>query len=384
VAVELPAFVGGTQLSPTPADDALAAPPTTLGGAAVARLDTRSIGEGGDLTVDRPAVHLSDADDRMRLSPDLLSRLDRDQVQRIRSSRERASWEDRRATTHPSELTFVLSGAGDLLERRPESRVSPSRGARIARSPSTLGGEFVGSSSSAPELEPGAEAAASGPRVGGPTSSPGRGVRAGSPGMDHRASADVGRARPDVEMAAVAVQAAEKGRVKDDIDAEQEVATTLRALVHASTAGGVAGTGRGGTRGGGDPGAGGAEGVGSHPAPRGDGMGDSFDIDTSDPRLVPYFRRVQARIEPLWAHAFPRSAMLDLKQGTVILEFRVSRDGGVKVYWPPLRPSGVEEFDRNCADAIRRAGPFDPIPPELGRDALHIRAPFVASSAIVP
>ena len=76
--------------------------------------------------------------------------------------------------------------------------------------------------------------------------------------------------------------------------------------------------------------------------------------------------------------------MLDLKQGTVILEFTVARDGSARVTWPPLRPSGIDEFDRNCADAIRRAGPFEPIPRELGRDSLRIRAPFVATSAIVP
>jgi TonB family protein len=99
--------------------------------------------------------------------------------------------------------------------------------------------------------------------------------------------------------------------------------------------------------------------------------------------LVPYFRRVQARIEPLWADAFPKSALLDLQQGTVILEFTIGEDGTAHVTWPPLRPSGVEAFDRNCADAIRRASPFEPIPHELARHSLRIRAPFVASSLIV-
>ena len=77
--------------------------------------------------------------------------------------------------------------------------------------------------------------------------------------------------------------------------------------------------------------------------------------------------------------------MMDLKQGTVILEFTILEDGTAHVTWPPLRPSGIEEFDRNCASAIRRAGPFEPIPRELARTlTLRVRAPFVASSPIVP
>jgi TonB family protein len=190
--------------------------------------------------------------------------------------------------------------------------------------------------------------------------------------------------RPDVTRGPIAVQAAERGKIRDDVDAEQEVATVLRALVHGSTAGGAPGMDRGGSSLGGDPGAGGDRGPGSHPDPLGDGSSDWFDINTSDPRLVPYFRRVHARIEPLWADAFPKSAMLDLKQGTVILEFTIAEDGTAKVAWPPLRPSGIEEFDRNCADAIRKAGPFEAIPKELARSSLRIRAPFVASSPIVP
>jgi protein TonB len=113
------------------------------------------------------------------------------------------------------------------------------------------------------------------------------------------------------------------------------------------------------------------------------GEGDVFDYWTTDPRLVPYFRRIHAKVDPLWIGAFPKSALLDLKQGTVILELTVSADGSVVVSWPPSRPSGGEDFDRNCADAIRRAAPFPPIPPELGVRTLRIRAPFVASNPVV-
>jgi TonB family protein len=102
--------------------------------------------------------------------------------------------------------------------------------------------------------------------------------------------------------------------------------------------------------------------------------------------LLPYFRKIHAKVDPLWANAFPKSAMLELKQGTVIIEFTIASDGTAKVTWPPIRPSGIDEFDRNCADAIRRASPFDPIPAvlkEAGRTTLKIRAPFIAKNPII-
>ena len=98
---------------------------------------------------------------------------------------------------------------------------------------------------------------------------------------------------------------------------------------------------------------------------------------------MPYFRRLHAKLDPLWANAFPRSAMLELKQGTVIIDFTIDENGTAHVTWPPTRTSGIEEFDRNCADAIRKASPFDPIPASLGKHVLHIRAPFTSRSTIV-
>jgi protein TonB len=92
---------------------------------------------------------------------------------------------------------------------------------------------------------------------------------------------------------------------------------------------------------------------------------------------------LQARIAPYQVNAFPKSALLELRQGTVILEFIVAADGSATVVWPPLKPSGIDEFDRNCANAIRRAAPFPPIPTSLRRGSLRIRAPFVAKNPII-
>jgi TonB family protein len=354
--------------------------PRVTAGDPVAHVDHLRPGHGGDVTASEPALNLADEHDRMRLSPDTLSRLDRDQLQRLRVARARSSWEDRRSTPHPAELTLVVMGPGAVRERRPSAEWSPSRGALDSPAPAVAGGE-VGA-------DPPSEAVGEGERPGGPRAGsrrgePGTGLLQGRPGADHRRSAPVGEARPDVVQGSVAVPAREHGRPRDSLDAQQEVATTVRSLVLASTMGGLRGAGAGGSGGGGAPGAGAESGAGSTARAMGLGEGDVFDYWTTDPRLVMYFRRIHAKVDPLWRDAFPKSALFELKQGTVILDITVAADGTASVSWPPVRPSGVEDFDRNCADAVRRASPFPPIPPELGVRTLHIRAPFVASNPVV-
>jgi TonB family protein len=379
VSVELP-VAGSEAFADEQLIDPIGDPPRITAGQDVARLDTRAAGHGGTSSVREPALNLADDDERMRLSPDPIDRLDRDQLQRLRAARVRASWEDRRSTTHPAELTFVVNGTGTVFERRAESRIDPSRGA-LASPPSRVQGAMPGTP--ATTIEDGERGSSGrGARVGSRDAAPGLGVIDARPGRDHRASAPIASARPAVVFGPVAVPAIDRALPKDDVDGQQEVATFVRSIVHASSAGGVAGDGTGGSEGGAEPGSGGSAGSGSHAAPLGAGAGDVFDYWTSDPRLVPYFRLVHARIDPLWAEAFPKSALLDLKQGTVILDFTVYADGHAVVAWPPLRPSGIDEFDRNCAEAIRRAAPFPPIPRTLGTE-LHIRAPFVANNPVV-
>jgi protein TonB len=377
--IELPVVGAGLLVDEGPIDRT-GDPPRVGGGATVARLDQATAGAGGNPGVSAPALNLADRDEHMRLSPDLISRLDRDQLQRLRVARRRQSWEDRRATTHPTELTLLVTGPGTVLERRPDAPAMPSRGVTQSPPPSVRGGE-PGEAS-----EPTENADTDAPRggtPGAPASEPGAGLAGARAGLDHRASAPIASARPDVTEGPVSVPSRDLARPRDDVDSEQEVATTVRSLVHASTAGGAPGEGQGGSAGGGEPGAGASEGPGSHARPLGVGAGDVFEFWTSDPRLVPYFRQLHARIDPLWRHAFPKSAIMDLRQGTVILMFTVQADGQVSVRWPPVRPSGIDEFDRNCADAIRRAAPLPPIPAELGVSSLTIRAPFVASNPVV-
>jgi len=378
IGLELPSVAEGLALEERPPDP-VGEPPTPPSGDTVAHPDTERSGHGGEVSAKEQALNLADENERMRRSPDLLSRLDRDEIQRLRAARSRASWEDRRSTPNPAELTLVASGVGTVQERRALATTVPSRGALESPLANVLG-SAVGSEASE-------QAAADGPRsgadrAGSTTEAPGEGLREGRAGVDHRASVPVASARPSIVRAPVSVLASERALPRDDLDSEQEVAETVRSIVHASTAGGTVGDGIGGSAGPGDPGAGGSDLEGLRARVLGSADGTIYDYFTSDPRLVTYFRRIHAKVDPLWSNAFPKSALLNFEQGTVILEFTVFADGRVDVHWPPLRPSGIDEFDRNCAAAIRRAAPFPPIPSVLGT-SLRIRAPFVATNPIV-
>ena len=383
IAIELPTFSEGTLIADREVIPE-GTPPEAHGGSTIARVDTGNLGRGGQNTGKR-AINLAAIDEDLSLSPDLTSRLDRDQHQRLKTATLRTTHEDRRATTHPMELTFLATGTGEHQERRPSAPSDPSRGSLVAPRPASVVGGRPGTRETDEVEGPGATAG--GARSGQLMASPGVGVRDGEAGSRHAAAARIAQGRPSVAEGPPTITAVFRGRPSDTVDSDQEVASMVQSQVHASFAGGLVGEGRGGSNGpGADPGAGGTHGRGSMARTMGSGDGDVFDWFTNDPLLLPYFRKIHAKVDPLWRNAFPKSAMLELKQGTVILEFTIALDGSAKVSWPPVRPSGIDEFDKNCADAIRRASPFEPIPAalrEMGRTSLRIRAPFVAKNPIV-
>src|SRR5262249_8530062 len=127
IAIELPLAMDGTTNSATIVNR-VGEEPIVTGGATIERLDTGRRGHGGEIT-SRRTTHLSDRDENLHLTTDSISHLDRDQLQRIRESQRRSTWEDRRMTTQPMELTFIVSGHGQLEQRRALAKTDPSRGA---------------------------------------------------------------------------------------------------------------------------------------------------------------------------------------------------------------------------------------------------------------
>jgi TonB family protein len=342
------------------------------GGEGIARPDTDRTGHGGSRRVDSAALNLADSNDALTLSRDVTSRIDRDQVQRLQTSRERETFEDRRSTTHPMDLVFLASGRGHLAERRPNAAFDPNRGA-LRADPAAVRGSAVGT-----PHDDGALASAHdlrGAAPGGEHPAPGVGVLTSAPGLDHRSSAAVARGRPRVIEAAPSIPADRTGSPKDNVDSEQEVAATVQSLVHASTAGGQLGGGPGGQDGPGSAGSEGSAGPGSRAAPFGGGAGPFTGLSDTDPRISAYRRSVLAKIYPLWENAFPKSAILEGKQGRAIVSLVIYSDGhvdGVRV----SRPSGVPEFDDNVRLAVLRAAPFGHFPPSIPTPSMNWNITF--------
>lgn len=380
VEIELPVLVNdGTGLLGAAPVEPLAAPHG--GGEVMPRPDMAARGRGGTDASDLPALNLADRDDGTRLSPEVRSRIDRSQIQRVRSALARASRDDWRASREPMELTFLASGRATSRrpERRAPARVDPSAGAHEQGAPQRRGGQ-VGALE-IPLGEGMSPRAIGGAVEGGARSSPGLGVRDRAPGHDSRASAEVPYARPMVSEGTPSVPASTRGRPNDTEDSEQEVATAIQSLVHASTAGGVAGRGPGGEEGSGPIGSGGMTGGGSSAKVLGNGHGAGVDSNPGDRRRTQYMRQVMGKIHPLWANAFPTWAVLEGRQGTAIITFVISADGSV-TRATVTRPSGVPEFDENCRQAVLRGAPYAPLPPELG-PSFRWAMPFEAKNPAV-
>jgi len=321
---------------------------------------------------------LADRNDGLTLSREVTSRIDRDQIQRLATSRDRTSYEDRRSTTHPMDLVFLATGDGHLAERRPRAALDPNRGALRAEPPAVRG-SAVGGPREEGELE---THEVGGAMPGGARAAPGVGILGGTPGRDHRTSAAIARGRPRVPEAAPSIPADRVGSPKDTVDSEQEVAATVQSLVHASTAGGVLGGGPGGQEAPGAAGSEGAAGPGARAAPFGGGSGPFTGLSDADPRISAYRRSVLAKIYPLWENAFPKSASLEGKQGRAIIALVIYRDGhvdGVRV----ARPSGVPEFDDNVRLAVLRAAPFGPFPPNIPTSSMNWKITFDMNNPVV-
>jgi len=367
VEIELPRVLDGSAVSAATAATTLPALPLARGGGeGRPRPDMDHQGRGGTDTADDAALNLADRDEEMVLSPELRSRFDRSQIQRIRSARRRASREDWRASREPMELTFLASGRSvtDRPERRTPSDRDPSVGAGDSGAVRRQGGGL-----GAGELPVGVGATrreAGGPIAGADRASPGLGVRDGVTGEDHRASAKLAFARPDVQEGTPSIPASTQGKPSDTVDSEQEVALAMQSIVHASNAGGAAGPGHGGQNGAGPSGSGGVAGQGSTSRALGNGVGAGFESNPQDRRRTEYMRRVSARLSAATANAFPRWAAAEGRQGIAIVSFTILANGSLASV-SVTRPSGIPELDENCRAAVLRVAPLEPLPQEMGQ-----------------
>ncbi len=181
----------------------------------------------------------------------------------------------------------------------------------------------------------------------------------------HKADDTSAAATPLVDTGRSASLTHARGVTGDTLDSDQQVSLTEQALTQSSTAGGKLAPGHGGDKGEGAPASGGDRGAGSHTTAQGSGDHGPANPSAEDPRLTLYWRHVLAKIDPLWSDAFPHEAAIEGHGGWAILAFTILPSGAVTQI-TVLRPSGFPEFDRNLANAISLAAPFEPLPAALG------------------
>lgn len=338
-----------------------------LGGSRSAQnLSAENPGEGGDRRSAERGRLLAARADTLNLDPRLLNTLDHDQEQRIRTARARTSPQDDRRTPNPDVDPWLATGQGILLFRAPDAPERPAVGADLGRASWVTAGAPVEPPSLEalrPRPDPGARR-----RVGA-------GVQDDVRGRAERAEGPVRTGRPPLEQGhASTTSEALDPRPRDDQSANFLAASLVRAYVSASLQDGPErAPGVGGAALGGAPGSGGSAGRGGSARPVGDDDG-VLSLTSDDARYVRYFHEVRRRLHPLWEHAFPLEDALQLRQGTVILEFVIEGDGTVRAA-AVRRRSGVDVFDRNVLAAVSAAR-LPPIPAALGRSRLRVRAPF--------
>lgn len=377
--------------APTDADRAVP------GGAESAQnIDARDRGEGGDATGANDGIRLLARADGIVLFDSPLNNLAAAQTQRIRTARDRATLERRRATPHPYDDAFLASGSGVHPERRPVSATDSAVGARVAPTASVEGARPSIREPGSAALHPSGAAAGADPareprraapesdENAGAVASPGRGILDGA-GARHTEAARVAHGRPPVDEGPAATQADEQDpRVRDEDDSEVLARDMMQSWVEATTrTARRTGTGRGGVGGGGTPGSGGGRDEGGRATSYGPGDGRYAALDTSDDRYRRWFLTQRRRV--LDAVHYPRERALAMDQGISIFTVEVRRDGTLIGAPHLVRSSGFDDLDRAALAAIEAATPFAPLPddlaPELER--VRVRLPIEFSNPMV-
>jgi TonB family protein len=353
--------------------------PDALGGIAHRQnLDAEQPGERGDGRSLERGRQMAARAERVNLDERLLDADRGVQEQRIATARRRASPQDDRRTPHPDEDPWVSTGDGVLLLRVPHAAAPPAAG---AAAPTVATVAMRAGPAPAGEALPDAVFVGPGRGDRDLRAQPRSGV-AGADGSRARAAGPVATQRPSVNQGHASTTSDRMApRTSDDADAALLATAMLRDHLNASVQDGPRrAVGEGGVGGGGAPGSGG--GVGRGGAARSLGDGDGWiALGTEDARYIRYLHEVRRRLQPLWRDAFPSDEALRLRQGTVVLQFVIARDGSVHAT-AVSRRSGVDRFDANVLAAVSRAH-LPPIPAALGHQELRIRAPFEFSNPIV-
>lgn len=360
----------GATLHDTPAARA------TPGGAeSIQNVDADDRGRGGDGIGAANVLLLLPTDAALTLTDATMNATGVGQTQRIDTARDRASWEDRRATPSPDEDAFLASGRGRHRERRPVAATDAAEGAARAPDGATAGGASPERTGDTPRL---ARAGIEGrTEAGALADSPGTGILEGE-GTRASEAAAVAHGRPEVDLGPAATTTEVRDRPRDDQRSEQLATAPSRSLVEATERSGASvGEGVGGIAAEGAPGSGGGAHEGGHALARGSGPGPYDALDTQDARYVHWLRDLHRRVDRVLV--FPRARQLAMDQGTSVFRLVVHRDGSLEGAPRLIRSSGFDDLDAAAREALERSLPLDPIPDGLfvGRARIDVTFPIV-------
>ncbi len=294
------------------------------------------------------------------------------QAQRIRTSRNLLSWENRRATPNPHDDAFLVSGRVGLRERRRPSPYDAQPGALKARQAEARGSTSTLRDSSIPNAFAHRDGAwrLSSPRatdLGSAQPSPPRGALRAR-GRRNSVAAKVTHGRPPVDRGPAATPSRTAGRVQDNQNSERLASKPSQSWIDTtqtqSPAPGPAhaGPGRDGV-----PGPGATERAGGLASPIAPGPGRHGALDTRDERYVKWYLDQRRRVTR--GLRFPKIRQLRMDQGTAVYRIRVRRDGRLSGRPSLVRSSGFSDLDAAARSAIVRAAPFSPVPQGLAPGA---------------
>lgn len=332
--------------------------PRPLGGARNAQnIDSIERGERGDGRSSERGRMLATRAERVQLGVELRNAEGVDQVQRIRTGRERESWQNDRRTPNPGDESYLSLSAGELwfrVARGPQS--APSRGEAVRAGAASREGAAPRDPRPSGETEratippqTGAEIARQ--RAGTRETD---GARAAATGLAASAQAHIERGHASTTAERLAP------RPSDDEDAAALATSLARDALNTSVhSGAQQGAGNGGVGGGGHAGVGGGIGEGGRARAYGEGEG-ALSLSSGDPRYRRYFLALRRTLARLCERSFPEEDALALREGRVMLELRIERSGALHVL-RITRRSGIAQFDANVQRAIDGArGPAIP------------------------
>jgi TonB family protein len=340
----------------------------TLGGARNAQnIDSRERGERGDgLSRERGRLMATRAES-INLGVELRNAEGVDQVQRIRTGRQRESWQNDRRTPTPGDDGYVSLSAGEMWFRVARGPTAmPSRGEALRDGAATVRGERPTAQRPLGDTErattPTAIGASASRAAAGTRDTDGS--RASATGLASAANANIERGHASTTAERVAP------RPSDDEDAAELATSLARDALNATVhAGAREGTGVGGVGGGGRAGVGGGVGEGGRARAYGEGDG-ALSLSSADPRYRRYFLALRRVLERLTATSFPEEDALQLREGRVMVELRVEPSGALHVL-RLTRRSGIAQFDANVRSAIDGArGPA--IPADVSTTSMRV------------